>query len=228
MDIRKTQALRDILKDKSLLKDKCYIDGKWVGGSATIDVTNPVDESVIGTVPKLGAAETRSRHRGRPARPEGLGEEDRQGARRHPAQVVQPDDGEPGGPGPDHDRRAGQAAGRIARRGRLWRLLHRVLRRRGQAHLWRDHSVALAQRPHDRDQAAGGRRGGHHAVELPQCHDHPQGRPGAGRRLRLRLQARQRDAALGAGPRRTGRARRHSGGRLLRHHRRPRARSARR
>ena len=34
MDIRKTQALRDILKDKSLLKDKCYIDGKWVGGNA--------------------------------------------------------------------------------------------------------------------------------------------------------------------------------------------------
>ena len=32
MDIRKTQALRDILKDKQLLKDKCYIDGKWVGG----------------------------------------------------------------------------------------------------------------------------------------------------------------------------------------------------
>ncbi len=32
MDIRKSQALRDILKDKSLLKDKCYIDGKWVGG----------------------------------------------------------------------------------------------------------------------------------------------------------------------------------------------------
>ena len=49
MDIRKTQALRDILKDKSLLKDKCYIDGKWVGGTATIDVTNPVNESVIGT-----------------------------------------------------------------------------------------------------------------------------------------------------------------------------------
>ena len=60
MDIRKTQALRDLLKDKSLLKDKCFIDGQWVSGAATIDVTNPVDESVIGTVPKLGAAETRT------------------------------------------------------------------------------------------------------------------------------------------------------------------------
>ncbi len=58
MDIRKTQALGGLLKDKSLLKDKCYIDGKWVDGAATIDVTNPVDESVIGSVPKLGKKET--------------------------------------------------------------------------------------------------------------------------------------------------------------------------
>jgi succinate-semialdehyde dehydrogenase / glutarate-semialdehyde dehydrogenase len=59
MDIRKTQALADILKDKSLLKDKCYINGKWVGGTATVDVTNPVDERVIGAVPKLGRKETK-------------------------------------------------------------------------------------------------------------------------------------------------------------------------
>ena len=60
MDIRKTQALGGILKDKSLLKDKCYIDGQWVGGKSDIDVTNPVDDSVIGSVPKLGSAETRT------------------------------------------------------------------------------------------------------------------------------------------------------------------------
>ncbi|MCB1379589.1 MAG: aldehyde dehydrogenase family protein, partial [Alphaproteobacteria bacterium] len=60
MDIRKAQPLRDILKDKSLLKEKCYIDGQWVAGKTAIDVTNPVDESVIGSVPKLGAAETRT------------------------------------------------------------------------------------------------------------------------------------------------------------------------
>jgi succinate-semialdehyde dehydrogenase/glutarate-semialdehyde dehydrogenase len=59
MDIRKGQALRDILKDKSLLKDKCYIDGKWVSGKASIDVTNPVNEEVIIAVPKLGTSETR-------------------------------------------------------------------------------------------------------------------------------------------------------------------------
>ena len=54
MDIRKTQALSDILKDKSLLKDKCYIDGKWLSASKSIDVTNPVNESVIGSVPAMG------------------------------------------------------------------------------------------------------------------------------------------------------------------------------
>src|SRR6266508_217872 len=37
MDIRKGQALRDILKDKSLLKDKCYVDGKWIGAEAAIE-----------------------------------------------------------------------------------------------------------------------------------------------------------------------------------------------
>jgi succinate-semialdehyde dehydrogenase/glutarate-semialdehyde dehydrogenase len=58
MDVRKGQALRDILKDKSLLKDKCYIDGRWVDAAATIDVTNPVNGDVIGTVPKLGRNET--------------------------------------------------------------------------------------------------------------------------------------------------------------------------
>ena len=53
MDVRKTQMLSDILKDKSLLKDKCYIDGKWVGGAKSIDVTNPVNEAVVGSVPTL-------------------------------------------------------------------------------------------------------------------------------------------------------------------------------
>ena len=47
------------LSDPSLLKDKCYVAGEWIGGAASIAVTNPVDDSVIGYVPKLGAAETR-------------------------------------------------------------------------------------------------------------------------------------------------------------------------
>ncbi|APV49938.1 succinate-semialdehyde dehydrogenase (NADP(+)) [Betaproteobacteria bacterium GR16-43] len=49
------------LKDPSLFKDKCYIDGQWVGSDAktTIDVDNPADGSVVGTVPNCGADETK-------------------------------------------------------------------------------------------------------------------------------------------------------------------------
>ena len=47
------------LTDPSLLKDKCYVAGEWIGGVETIEVTNPVDDSVVGRVPRLGAKETR-------------------------------------------------------------------------------------------------------------------------------------------------------------------------
>ncbi len=60
MDIQRTKDLSEILKDKSLLKDKCYINGQWVAGASTIAVTNPVDERVIGSVPKLGTKETKA------------------------------------------------------------------------------------------------------------------------------------------------------------------------
>ncbi|MGB7205934.1 MAG: aldehyde dehydrogenase family protein, partial [Anderseniella sp.] len=59
MDAIKTQALKSILKDKSLLKEQCYIDGKWVGSDDTIEVTNPASGDVIASVPKLGTKETR-------------------------------------------------------------------------------------------------------------------------------------------------------------------------
>lgn len=59
MDIRKGQALRDILKDKSLLKEKSYIDGQWVGSAKTLDVNNPASNDVVGTIPNLGTKETR-------------------------------------------------------------------------------------------------------------------------------------------------------------------------
>jgi succinate-semialdehyde dehydrogenase/glutarate-semialdehyde dehydrogenase len=58
MDVRKGQALRDILKDKTLLKSACFIDGQWVEGQATIEVTNPVNGDVVSSVPRLGRTET--------------------------------------------------------------------------------------------------------------------------------------------------------------------------
>ena len=48
------------IKDQSLFRQQCYIDGQWVDADdgATLAVTNPANDSVIGTVPKLGGAET--------------------------------------------------------------------------------------------------------------------------------------------------------------------------
>jgi succinate-semialdehyde dehydrogenase/glutarate-semialdehyde dehydrogenase len=49
------------LKDQSLLKTQCYIDGAWVGDNKTgIKVTDPATDEVIAVVPSLGTAETRA------------------------------------------------------------------------------------------------------------------------------------------------------------------------
>ena len=49
------------LQDQSLFRQQCYIDGAWADadGGATIDVTNPATGETLGTVPKMGADETR-------------------------------------------------------------------------------------------------------------------------------------------------------------------------
>lgn len=49
------------LKDPLLLRQQCYIDGKWTDADSgeTIEVTNPANDEVIATVPKMGADETR-------------------------------------------------------------------------------------------------------------------------------------------------------------------------
>jgi succinate-semialdehyde dehydrogenase/glutarate-semialdehyde dehydrogenase len=49
------------LKDAALLRQQCYVDGAWIDADAggRVEVTNPATGEVIGTVPQLGAAETR-------------------------------------------------------------------------------------------------------------------------------------------------------------------------
>ena len=49
------------LKDMSLFRQQCYINGEWVDADdkATMAVHNPADGAQVGTVPKMGAAETR-------------------------------------------------------------------------------------------------------------------------------------------------------------------------
>ncbi len=61
------------LKDPSLFRQANYIDGKWVeaDNGATLTVRNPATGETVGTVPALGAAETRraieAAHRAQPA-----------------------------------------------------------------------------------------------------------------------------------------------------------------
>ncbi len=49
------------LKDPSLLRQQCFIDGEWcdANDAATIAVTNPATGETVGTAPRMGAAETR-------------------------------------------------------------------------------------------------------------------------------------------------------------------------
>ncbi len=57
-------ALEDVrvaLGDRRLLREQCYIDGSWVDAEdgRRIEVTDPATGEVIGSVPRLGATETR-------------------------------------------------------------------------------------------------------------------------------------------------------------------------
>jgi succinate-semialdehyde dehydrogenase/glutarate-semialdehyde dehydrogenase len=62
-----------LLKDPTLLRQQCYLDGQWLPGDsgAVIDVTNPATGQRLGTVPRMGADETRraieAAHRALPA-----------------------------------------------------------------------------------------------------------------------------------------------------------------
>src|SRR5438093_1848081 len=49
------------LKDRKLLREQCYIDGKWLDADSrnTIAVHNPATGDELGTVPRMGAAEAK-------------------------------------------------------------------------------------------------------------------------------------------------------------------------
>ncbi len=50
------------LKDQTLFRQHCYINGQWLSADdgGTIAVNNPATGEIIGTVPRMGAAETRA------------------------------------------------------------------------------------------------------------------------------------------------------------------------
>lgn len=47
------------LKTPELLKDRCFVNGQWVAAASgeTIEVRNPADDSLVGTVPKMSPDE---------------------------------------------------------------------------------------------------------------------------------------------------------------------------
>ena len=47
------------LKDPSLLREQCFIDGQWVGAEQVIEVSNPATGQTIAKVPKMAAQQTR-------------------------------------------------------------------------------------------------------------------------------------------------------------------------
>ena len=49
------------LTDPDLFRELCYVDGQWIGADSgeTQEVNNPASGDVMGTVPKMGAEETR-------------------------------------------------------------------------------------------------------------------------------------------------------------------------
>src|SRR5262245_34288743 len=61
MTPRTTTPTGVTLNDPGLFRQATYVNGAWTTerSGATIDVDNPATGDVIGTVPRLGAAETR-------------------------------------------------------------------------------------------------------------------------------------------------------------------------
>jgi succinate-semialdehyde dehydrogenase/glutarate-semialdehyde dehydrogenase len=59
--LQKVSAQPPKLTDSKLFRTQCYIDGAWVDADdkSTITVLNPADGNVVGTVPRMGAAEAR-------------------------------------------------------------------------------------------------------------------------------------------------------------------------
>jgi succinate-semialdehyde dehydrogenase/glutarate-semialdehyde dehydrogenase len=59
--IVKDRAAVPALKDPGLFRERAYVDGAWVeaDGRGRLEIDNPADGMLLGTVPNMGAAETR-------------------------------------------------------------------------------------------------------------------------------------------------------------------------
>src|SRR5438552_6446003 len=59
--VTKMESPTTQLKDPRLFREACYVNGQWVQAASgqSLNVDNPATGEIIGTVPKLSAAETR-------------------------------------------------------------------------------------------------------------------------------------------------------------------------
>ena len=60
--LQKVKTVAPKLKEMAFFREQCYIDGVWVDADdkSTLTVVNPADGTVVGSVPRMGAAESRS------------------------------------------------------------------------------------------------------------------------------------------------------------------------
>ena len=56
MTVTERFSVSEKLKDQTLFRTDSYIDGEWVGGETSFEVTNPADRSVIAAIPDVGEA----------------------------------------------------------------------------------------------------------------------------------------------------------------------------
>ena len=129
------------LSDPGLLRGQAYINGAWVDADSGLKfpVLNPADGSLLGHVADCGSEETKraidAAHAAWPIWRDKTAKERAAILRKwfELIMAAQEDLAATDDPG------AGQAAGRGPWRDRLRRLLHRMVRRRRQARLWRHH-----------------------------------------------------------------------------------------
>jgi succinate-semialdehyde dehydrogenase/glutarate-semialdehyde dehydrogenase len=59
--LQKVKTVAPKLKERAFFREQCYVDGAWVEADdkSTITVVNPADGNIVGSVPRMGAAEAR-------------------------------------------------------------------------------------------------------------------------------------------------------------------------
>ena len=192
------------LRDPDLLRTRAFIGGEWVAAAegGTHPVFNPATREVLGTVPDMGASETRRAIEAAsgafPAWAARTAKERAAILRRwYELMMANQEDlatlmtAEQGKPLAESKGEIAYAAAFIE-----W-FAEEGKRLYGDVIPGHKSTSACGAAPADR----GGR--GDHALEFPRGHDHAQGGSGAGGRLYLRLQARGPDALLRARRRRS-------------------------